>query len=514
MNSTNQTSFIYPPEKLATLNWVQLYIHDVIGCFLFIFGIIFNLLSFTYFQLSRSFKDTSMRHYFSVISLTDSSRLAEWLFAFLANRNFFEPNELHCRINLFIYITSGHISTWLLVFLSIERYVILQFPFRGKRIYTTRNSLRMLCIVIISIFILDLPYLLPDFITKTRIEKDLHLVNCVPNLTRYFKYIFANNVIIYSFLPFIILLIFNSLLITVLARQKTQFKSVIQSNNSVNAKRERQFKETTILLIGVTFFLIITVSPRYIYQQKLRTTPLNKPDYVAIVVAISKILNILEMLNFSFNFFFYIMCSKTSRKEFYLLAYYFFYWKWSQHANKIKICNHPEHNQKLFTQRSTISRNNPNCFRGSFNSLSHNSCNVQIDERKNSNIYRYFKRQSRLKIYCFLEHAARIKSNSYGKSSIHASLVNNHNIINDSSITSHNNNNRHNSNLNIYGSEASFESRNNQKKKKFAVFKKKIERKKSIAESVCSTQSNFLTQKNDFTNKILNQNLVQHSTNI
>ena len=126
-------------EDMKILNIVNLYINDMLGSLIFSLGILFNLTSLIYFQLSRSFHDTSMRHYFSVLSVTDSLRLSEWLFSYLIDKQIISLSKNLCSTFLFITITSGHISIWLLVFLSIERYIILQFPFRGKQFYTTKN---------------------------------------------------------------------------------------------------------------------------------------------------------------------------------------------------------------------------------------------------------------------------------------------------------------------------------------------------------------------------------------
>jgi hypothetical protein len=118
--------------QLRTLNVVNFYVYDLIGFVLFTCGVFFNLISFIYFQLSRSFRGTSMRHYFSVLSITDSIRLSEWLLTILIDKELISLSNGLCRAFLFVTITSGHISIWLLVFLSIERYFILQFPFRGN----------------------------------------------------------------------------------------------------------------------------------------------------------------------------------------------------------------------------------------------------------------------------------------------------------------------------------------------------------------------------------------------
>jgi hypothetical protein len=246
------------------LNLVNLYVNERIGMVLFIIGLLFNILSFGYFQFSRSFCDTSMRHYFSVLSVSDTLRLSEWLFTYLiVNKNIIFLNTMVCKVFLFITIASAHISIWLLVFLSIERYVIMQFPFKGKQFYTKKTSLRILSLVVIALIIFDLPYFSPNFIIGYRIFYEVQLFICIP--TEKFKlYMFFNNILFYSIIPFLLILLFNSLLIIRLARQKKEFYSMTNQNENhhSNVKRERQFKERTILLMVVTFFLVLTVSPR------------------------------------------------------------------------------------------------------------------------------------------------------------------------------------------------------------------------------------------------------------
>ena len=393
-------------EEMKILEAVNFYINDILGAIIFSFGILFNLTSLIYFQLSRSFRDTSMRHYFSVLSITDSLRLSEWLFSYLFDKKLILLNENFCSALLFITITSGHISIWLLVFLSIERFFILQFPFKGKQIYTTKNSLRMLCLVIFVLILFDIPYLLPNFVTSTWINYEFHLYLCGTNKI-YRTYMFVNNVLFYSFIPFIILLVFNCLLISVLSRSNNELLNMGHTENSVlNNKRDRQFKERTILLISVTFFLILTVSPRYIYQNIIIVTK----NTGLLKIPIAKCLFILEMLNFGTNFLFYTICSKTSRNELFLIIYYYFYWRWSKNYKKYPICNHPNHNKHLNTsdRLNTINRFNNNINNNS-NNINNNSAN---DSENNRNVVgmNNSNKNSKFKIHCFLLNATRLRT--------------------------------------------------------------------------------------------------------
>ena len=250
------------------LKFVNLYVSERIGFVLFTIGLVFNFLSFTYFQFSRSFRDTSMRHYFSVLSISDTVRLCEWLLNYLiVHEKILYLNSTVCRVFLFITIASAHVSIWLLVFLSLERYIILQFPFRGKQFYTTKNSLRMLCSVIVVLLLFDIPYLMPDFIKNYMLIQQVQLLICMHNPS-YEIYRFLNNILFYSIVPFLLILLFNCLLIGILARQKKELFDMTRQDGGgvLNSKRDRQFKERTILLMVVTFFLVLTVSPRYIAQ--------------------------------------------------------------------------------------------------------------------------------------------------------------------------------------------------------------------------------------------------------
>ncbi len=166
-----------------------------------------------------------------------------------------------------------------------------------------------MCALILTVILADIPYLLPNFVRGTFIDYKLNLHMCITNPI-YRTYMFANNVLFYALIPFCLLLISNCLLISTLARQNSKFFSLTSRNSDsilINQKRERHFKERTVLLISVTFFLVLTVSPRYIAQMLFVFT--KHTSLFKVIVA--KCLFILEMLNFSSNFLFYIVCSKT-----------------------------------------------------------------------------------------------------------------------------------------------------------------------------------------------------------
>ena len=340
INFNNKTLLsVYNEDEQRVLQFVNYYIYDLLGSVIYTLGIIFNVLSFTYFQLSRSFKNTSMRYYFSVISITDSLHLIEWPILMLIDKKIITLTIGLCRFLVFVTTVNGLISIWLLVVLSIERYIILKYPFRGKVFYKIKTSIKILIIIISLLITTNIPILVPNVIHSTTSNFELSLYLCNIN-SKYHIYMFFNNLLFYSFIPFIILIIFNSLLICLLSQQKQLQKRLfvlpnLSSQENSNKKQGKRFQEKTVFLVLVSFFLILTLSPRYIVQILLFF------DLIKVslgIISVTKCLIVLEMFNFSFNFFIYILCSKTSRYEFYLIFYYFFYWKWSKNS-KVCFCN-------------------------------------------------------------------------------------------------------------------------------------------------------------------------------
>lgn len=371
------------------LEAVDFYLNERVGLVLFVTGIVFNIMSFVYFQLSRSFRHTSMRHYFSVLSISDSLRLSEWLFTYLVmTKKILTLDTRMCQIFLFVTIASAHVSIWLLVFLSIERYIILRFPFRGKQFYSIKNSLIMLVCVIVVLIAFNVPYLMPQFIKDHAIWEQFKTMGCLPN-DKFWLYMHLNTIVFYSLVPFFIILFFNCLLICLLARQKTEFHSMTSQPmglTSTDKKRDRQFIEKTILLMLVTFFMVITVSPRYIAQMiNIKNMELR--------VIVAKVFMVLEMLNFSLNFLFYILGSKTSRNEFKLIMYYFFYWIWTDESKTTVICNHVYHNPGS----NTGTRGNGNSHISSRSQNTISAWLFKCIKRKNT----------KLRIHCYLNYATR-----------------------------------------------------------------------------------------------------------
>ena len=183
----------------------------------------------------------------------------------------------------------------------------------------TISKIVLVCVLCL-VFFADVIYLLPTFFSHTYENISIHTFMCVwqkgnEKSSRRFdqwkkRYLTFDAVLFHSIVPSMILLIVNWLILCSLSRQR-DILSKIGSIDAKNVlKREKQFKEKIIQLVLSSFFVIITISPRYIltmvnaFATNLSKTPLM-PLYI--YVNLNTVFRVLEMANYSLNIIFAIL---------------------------------------------------------------------------------------------------------------------------------------------------------------------------------------------------------------
>jgi hypothetical protein len=178
----------------------------------------------------------------------------------------------------------------------------------------------VLIFVLCLVFFADVIYLLPSFFLHTYENLLIHTFMCVwhkgsqssNNSNDQWKkhYFTFNTVFFHTIIPSIILLILNGLILCSLSRQRIILSKIgsIDAKNVI--KREKQFKEKTIQLVLSSFFVIITISPRYILTMvNAFATNISKPPIMPLYVYVNlnTVFRVLEMCNYSLNIIFAIM---------------------------------------------------------------------------------------------------------------------------------------------------------------------------------------------------------------
>jgi len=98
-----------PHREQLLIDAFNTYIQIGVGSLLFLFGLTFNCLSLLYFHVSRSFRHTTFRLYFSIIAILDTIRLFEFLIFLLFDKGYLKVTLALCRSIFFTIMFTGQV---------------------------------------------------------------------------------------------------------------------------------------------------------------------------------------------------------------------------------------------------------------------------------------------------------------------------------------------------------------------------------------------------------------------
>ncbi|CAF1257485.1 unnamed protein product [Didymodactylos carnosus] len=236
-------------------------INQFIGAYsllLTIFGTIGNLLSLFIFLKSKILRKYSTCKFLIALAIIDTLSLYWWnLQRFYKVYFGFTYNKLSvasCRISMFMAYSTLEISSWLLVLMSLDRFLNIKFACYRQRISFNPKMVRNLILTTISCFILiNCHHLIFNGYADITVTNGTQVVTVVCYASRYSWYILWPvweyfHLIIYVCVPFCFILLCNCLII-----RQVYF-------TSFNNNRRRKFN-MTLTLLTTTFCYIIMLLP-------------------------------------------------------------------------------------------------------------------------------------------------------------------------------------------------------------------------------------------------------------
>ncbi len=209
-------------------------------------------------------------------------------------------------VNLFMMI-----STWLIVTMSMNRYIVVVYPLHARSMMSTVKTTLTIVLVFVFSTLLTLPYFLANqvaFCYNLEINKRYELQSRFSDgasdwMLWYIRWIWP---LIADFIPFVILAFCNIRLVWELKRA-TNTRRIRAKGQVVKVSSQK----VTLTLVIIVLMLLFLVSPseilRYInpYESWGRTGHL--------VVSIT---NVLQAMNFAFNFILYCVVNANFRQTF------------------------------------------------------------------------------------------------------------------------------------------------------------------------------------------------------
>ena len=227
------------------------------------------------------------------------------------NEIMYSMDEWGCRLGLFVVTFLQYYESWVVVVLTLERYVSIVYPIKAK-LFLTRSRLNaLLGFLFVFIFIDTLPHIINFGIVETA-----YVFECQPTdkFGRWFinQYAPIARVILHIMLPFGILLFCNIAIIIRLVAYN-------RKKDELDVKNSRKIKLNKIgpLLLAISFTFLITQSPLTIYLRTDRGNTHWLPDPVsqAYLDLEFTALFALAYINYAINVGIYVLTNKEMRQN-------------------------------------------------------------------------------------------------------------------------------------------------------------------------------------------------------
>ncbi|CAH1797158.1 unnamed protein product, partial [Owenia fusiformis] len=304
----------FPEYHQARLLW------KVGSPILLIIGLTGNVLSITVLTATRMRKTTSS-FYLTFLAVCDCLVLIcglgrQWgIYQWGKDIRYLHPWA--CKLSLFLTYTFIDISAWLLVAVTIDRAITVYKPLHARRISTKKNASIAITIIVILIIGINAQQLF-NYGPVTLPWYDTFYVD---KCTYKDNEIFHQDVwpwidsIVASYLPFLVLIMSNILIVTQLVRSSNMRKKTM----NVSKQAGDSTKSMSIMLVVISIVFLLLTCPVVIYLASRNLWYDRFPGSVAKQRLVWACLNMLLYSNYCINFFMYCLSGQRFRTEMMIL---------------------------------------------------------------------------------------------------------------------------------------------------------------------------------------------------
>ncbi|XP_013395845.1 FMRFamide receptor [Lingula anatina] len=294
-----------------TLLMVRFIVCEIFVPIVVTFGVIGNVLNII--VLSRKWMKSSTNYYLLALASCDSLYLILALTITMKNWQELPIADMRTYWRAMAWIRPltdifSNASVWLTVTFTVERYIGIRHPMKGKRWCTPQRARWIILCVFIFVTIITLPEFWEYEKNPTRIYQGTAL----QNTDGYSVYYIWFNQISCVILPLSLLIIFNTLLIRCVWKANKMRKELSGGSQREEKQHSEQQRITVMLITVVIVFLVCQLPSAisYLVSSFIENTPrviLNRKIF-------GNFSNLLVEINAALNFVLYNFFSARFRK--------------------------------------------------------------------------------------------------------------------------------------------------------------------------------------------------------
>ncbi|CAN7999051.1 unnamed protein product, partial [Ixodes hexagonus] len=308
----------YSQLLVSSRFWIQRVLVPIIT----IIGVVGN--SVTIVIMTRRRMRSSTNNYLAALAIVDMLYLLGGFALSLKHYEFIQEQGLHIYFRCFPFIllltdTCSNTSVWITATFTVERYIAVCHPIKGKVLCTESRARKAVIAVVVFCFVLTLP---TPF--EYAVIEEKHPVTNATIVSMsysefgknelYKKIYYWLTVVLFTLVPFCLLAVFNAFLVRSVHISRNQRTKMTQRTDS---SRDNQENKITVMLIAVVilFFVCQLPTAMTLLYTSIRVPEEGSEDEM-LVFALGNIFNFLMSINAAGNFILYCLLSQKYRRTF------------------------------------------------------------------------------------------------------------------------------------------------------------------------------------------------------
>jgi len=288
-----------------------LFVYYILPMLVLLFGLVGNFFGKFMLVKRKALEKLGPKHMYMYLFSTDTLFLVQLIFTYISfNWPDYDPTVMSiyvCKIYLFISYATGPLSPYLIVYISVERFVVFKYPSRKSIMRSKRNQLIYLALIIVYNCLLYTP--IPIFVeisSDNSTNQTGNIKQCAfsnPEIGMILNLIdIANRVL----LPFILMIVSSVMLIFSIVRSSQRIAANLSLANQ-NKRLKRDIK-ISISLIFINIFYILLALPVSV----LANSPISSIDYVITIYML--------YIAYGINFYLILFTNSLVSNEFFQMV--------------------------------------------------------------------------------------------------------------------------------------------------------------------------------------------------
>ena len=277
---------------------------------LLVLGSVGNILSIAV-MTRRSLRETTARLLLIILAFADllnlySGLLRHWVrVAFGVDVR--ELSNASCKIHIYVVYFAVHFESWLLVIITIERFVAVFFPHKSRIFFTQQRAVMAVSFIAVVLLLLNAHFFWTTFMAYDELGG---YCDYKPFFDEAWVWI---DLFLASLGPFAVMITLNCAIAYKLHQHRKYRREQCVSQRPSEARQSR----LTIMLLSVSVTFFITTLPLCIHLILVNGIFLEvtDPQTIASISLSFAICSILAYTNNSINFFLYCMGGQRFRRE-------------------------------------------------------------------------------------------------------------------------------------------------------------------------------------------------------